>query len=86
LPLRKRFRPINCFSTRQRLAGKERGVSCHSSATLGVLREAARREIVDLPTTLAQLQATTFYIDPQLIRSLPQEDASRKRKLSGEQE
>ena len=54
--------------------------------TLGVLREAARREIVDLPTTLAQLQATTFYLDPQLIRSLLQEDASRKKKLSGEQE
>src|ERR1035438_3010613 len=30
--------------------------------------------------------ATTFYIDPQLIRSLLQEDVSRKKKLSGEQE
>jgi len=53
---------------------------------LGVLREAARREIVDLPTTLAQLQTTTFYVDPQLIRSLLDEDATRNKKLGEERE
>jgi predicted nucleic acid-binding protein len=48
--------------------------------TLGVLREAARRKLVDLPTVLNQLQATTFYVDPELIRSLLQEDADWKQK------
>ncbi len=48
--------------------------------TLGVLREAARRELVDLPTVLAHLQATTFYVDPELIRSLLEEDADRKKR------
>ena len=50
--------------------------------TLGVLREAARRELIDLPTTLTQLQATSFYVNPELIRSLPEEDANRKRRRS----
>ncbi len=54
--------------------------------TLGVLREAARREIVDLPTTLTQLQGTTFYVDPELIRSLLEEDAVRKKEQSEERE
>jgi predicted nucleic acid-binding protein len=48
--------------------------------TLGVLREAARRELVDLPTVLAHLQATTFYVDPELVRSLLEEEADRKKK------
>jgi predicted nucleic acid-binding protein len=48
--------------------------------TLGVLREAARRELLNLPITLAQLQATTFYVDPELIRSLLEEDATRIKK------
>jgi len=47
--------------------------------TLGVLREAARRKLVDLPTVLTQLQSTTFYVDPELIRSLLEEYADWKK-------
>ena len=47
--------------------------------TLGVLRLAARLDMIDLGSDLARLQQTTFYVDPQLIRSLLEEDASRKK-------
>ena len=46
--------------------------------TLGVLREAARRGLVDLSTALALLQETTFYVDPELTRLLLEEDVQRK--------
>jgi predicted nucleic acid-binding protein len=46
--------------------------------TLGILRRAAQLDQLDLPATLAKLQQTTFYIDPELIRSLLEEDAQRK--------
>ena len=46
--------------------------------TLGVLREAARRELLDLRAALLQLQETSFYVDPALIRSLLDEEARRK--------
>jgi predicted nucleic acid-binding protein len=52
--------------------------------TLGVLREAARRGLIDLPKALAQLQATTFYVSPVLIRSLLDEDAADKRRETEE--
>ena len=48
--------------------------------TLGVLREGARRDLLDLPATLVELQETTFYVDPELIRSLMDEDARRKQR------
>ena len=38
--------------------------------TLGVLREAARRELLDLRVVLVQLQETSFFVDPILIQSL----------------
>jgi len=47
--------------------------------TLGVLRRAAQFDLVDLPSALARLQQTTFYVHPDLIRSLLDEDAQRKR-------
>jgi len=47
--------------------------------TLGVLRRAAQLDLVDLPSALARLQQTTFYVHPDLIRSLLDEDAQRKR-------
>jgi predicted nucleic acid-binding protein len=50
--------------------------------TLGVLREAARRDLLDLRATLAKLQGTTFYVDPALIRSLLEEDDQRRGQLS----
>ena len=46
--------------------------------TLGVLREAARRDLLDLRATLTELQAITFYVDPDLIRSLLDEDDRRR--------
>jgi len=48
--------------------------------TLGVVRRAARLDLIDLPSALAQLQQTTFYVDPELIRSLLDEDAQRGKK------
>jgi predicted nucleic acid-binding protein len=50
--------------------------------TLGVLREAARRELLDLRATLAELQRTTFYVDPALITSPLEEDDRRRGPLS----
>jgi predicted nucleic acid-binding protein len=50
--------------------------------TLGVLREAARRDWLDLRETLTELQGTTFYVDPALIRSLLEEDDRRRGHLS----
>jgi predicted nucleic acid-binding protein len=47
--------------------------------TLGVLRLAARLDLIDLPSDLARLQQTTFYIDPELIGSLLTEDAARRK-------
>ncbi len=46
--------------------------------TLGVLREAARRELLDLRVVLVQLQETSFFVDPALIESLLDEEARRK--------
>jgi predicted nucleic acid-binding protein len=47
--------------------------------TLGILRRAAQLDLIDLPSTLSQLQQTTFYVSADLIRSLLEEDAQRKR-------
>src|SRR4249920_3402410 len=38
--------------------------------TLGILRRASQLDLIDLPSTLARLQSTTFFVDPELIRSL----------------
>jgi len=46
--------------------------------TLGILRRAAQLELIDLPLILARLQQTTFYVDPELIRSLLEENARRR--------
>ncbi|MBV9677784.1 MAG: DUF3368 domain-containing protein [Acidobacteriaceae bacterium] len=46
--------------------------------TLGILRRAAQLDLLDLPSTLAQLLETTFYVNPELIRSLLDEDARRR--------
>jgi predicted nucleic acid-binding protein len=48
--------------------------------TLGILRRAAQLDLLDLPATLARLQQTTFYVEPDLIRSLLEEDARRKQR------
>lgn len=46
--------------------------------TLGVLREAARRELLDLRLVLVQLEETSFFVDAALIESLLDEEARRK--------
>lgn len=38
--------------------------------TLGILAEASRRKLLDLPHALASLQTTNFYIAPELIEKL----------------
>lgn len=45
--------------------------------TLGVLRNAARADLLDLPEALSKLQKTNFHVAPELIRSLLDEDAMR---------
>ena len=45
--------------------------------TLGVLRNAARSGLLNLPEALLKLQTTSFYVAPELIRSLLAEDAER---------
>lgn len=47
--------------------------------TLGVLRNAARAGLLSLPDALSKLQQTNFYVAPELLRSLLEEDASRRK-------
>jgi predicted nucleic acid-binding protein len=47
--------------------------------TLGLLAEAARRNLLNLPQTLADLQATNFHVSPGLIEVLLANDAKRGR-------
>jgi predicted nucleic acid-binding protein len=54
---------------------KRRNVSV--IGTLGVLRNAARANLLLLPEALSKLQQTNFYVAPELIRSLLEEDALR---------
>jgi len=44
----------------------------------GILRRAAQLDLIDLPSTLARLQQTTFYVAREVIRSLLNEDAQRR--------
>lgn len=51
--------------------------------TLGVLAEAARRDLLDLSGALADLQKTNFYAAPALVEMLlANESKRRKEKLS----
>lgn len=47
--------------------------------TLRILEMAAQRHLLDLPTALTALAATTFYLDDVLVRDLLARDAARKR-------
>lgn len=49
--------------------------------TLGVLAEAARRNLLDLRQALAALQATNFHAAPELIDFLLANDAERRKSL-----
>ena len=46
--------------------------------TLGLLAEAARRNLLDLPLALADLQGTNFHVSPELIEVLLKIDAKRR--------
>ena len=46
--------------------------------TLGLLAEGARRNFLDLPQALADLQATNFHVSPELIEVLLANDAKRR--------
>jgi len=48
--------------------------------TLGILAEAARRNLLELPQALAALQATSFHAAPALIKLLLANDAARRQK------
>jgi predicted nucleic acid-binding protein len=63
--------------TLAREEAKRRNVSV--IGTLGVLRNAARAGLLALPDALDKLQQTNFYVAPELIRSLLEEDASHRK-------
>ncbi len=50
-----------------------------STGTLGILRAAAIRQLLDLPTSLKNLAATNFRVSQRLIAELLAEDTARKR-------
>ena len=49
------------------------------TGTLGILERAAQRALLDLPSVIAQLQATTFYGAPDIIAAMLARDAARKK-------
>jgi predicted nucleic acid-binding protein len=40
------------------------------TGTLGILRVAAEKDLIDLPEVLARLRGTNFYVGEDLIRSI----------------
>lgn len=59
-----------------RQEAQKRGLTV--TGTLAVLATAARRDLVDLPTAITQLQKTTFRAPATLIQSLLDQDRERK--------
>jgi predicted nucleic acid-binding protein len=49
--------------------------------TLGILAEGARRNLLDLPQSLAALQATNFHAAPNLLELLLANDVKRRKSL-----
>lgn len=60
-----------------RIEASRRGIL--NTGTLGVLRAAALRELVDLPTALARLLETNFRVSMELVSALLAEDTERRR-------
>jgi predicted nucleic acid-binding protein len=48
------------------------------TGTLGILERAALRDLIDLPTAVTRLQATTFYPPAEIIAAMLARDAARK--------
>ncbi|MCL5742499.1 MAG: DUF3368 domain-containing protein [Acidobacteria bacterium] len=61
-----------------RAEANRRGIP--TTGTLGVIRAAALRQLLDLPATLARLMATNFRISESLLSELLTEDAERKQR------
>jgi len=49
--------------------------------TLRVLELAAERGLLDLPTAIAQLAATSFHLPSQLVQEMLTRDAARERPI-----
>ena len=47
--------------------------------TLGILAEAGRRNLLDLPRALTALQATNFHVAPDLLELLLANDVKRRK-------
>jgi predicted nucleic acid-binding protein len=54
-----------------------------STGTLGILRAAAVRQLLDLPAALKSLAATNFRVSQNLIEELLKEDSERRRRVTG---
>jgi predicted nucleic acid-binding protein len=63
--------------TAGRIEASRRGI--RNTGTLGVLRAAALKEYLDLPTALARLLETNFRVSTELVAALLAEDAKRRR-------
>jgi len=59
-----------------RIEASRRGIL--NTGTLGVLRAAALKELVDLPTVLARLLTTNFRVSLELVSDLLVEEAKRQ--------
>ncbi len=54
-----------------------------TTGTLGILRAAAIRELLDLPAALKSLTATNFRVSQILVDELLEEDSKRNRRVEG---
>jgi thiamine biosynthesis protein ThiC len=54
-------------------------IAMSTDATLTSKGQAARAGLLALPDALDKLQQTNFYVAPELIRSLLEEDASHRK-------
>jgi predicted nucleic acid-binding protein len=61
-------------------AGRNAAVQCGLAVigTVGLLEQAAARELLDLPQTMARLRQTNARLDPELIHAALERDQARK--------
>jgi predicted nucleic acid-binding protein len=50
------------------------------TGTIGVLELAAVKSLINLPSVLSELARTGFFIDPEVVRSVLERNADRRRK------
>jgi hypothetical protein len=74
------FQLIRVFGTHNDADGREEVErwGLPATGTLGILEHAALQGVIDLPTALARLQATTFRARPALFQELLAHGAARK--------